>query len=136
MSRHLLVLTTGPCMGTYETARAPLALRAVRRESDGRCDVLDLLDDAPEPGELVYLYRRDPGARAGHVCLRRPSRCLTVLDYAYVGALDQVTGELAELSDADREWWATQRDAAMRAWAFGDRFDVPASPPPQGALFV
>ena len=66
----MITLNDGPAKGTYYAARAPVYLRAVSKEdapanarSNG-CDVLDQIDDAPEPGESVHVYFRidEPGS--------------------------------------------------------------------------
>lgn len=47
----------GPASGiTLALQRAPTLLRVVRTP-EGHWDALDLLDDAPEPGEEVTVYR-------------------------------------------------------------------------------
>jgi hypothetical protein len=131
MSRYLLMLMDGPCLGSYEVARAPITLRAVV-SATGKKDVLDLLEDAPGDDEEVFVYRRH-GA-AGHACMRGPTRCLTTLDYHYVGALDRDTGEVLAPTADERAWWETQRVGALRAWGHGN--PPPATPPRHGRLFA
>lgn len=128
MSRFLLLLESGPCMGSYEVARAPRTLRAVR-DASGHRDVLDLVDDQPRDGEEVFVYERS-GERVGHVCTRGRG-CYQTVDYRYVGPMDKTTGELRDVSDEDRAWWEEQRMAAMRAWAMGEPAPEPDA---QGTL--
>lgn len=138
----LLLLGAGPVMGSYETARAPLALRAVRHRDTGKCDVLDLVEDAPESDEDLFLYRRNPDAPAGgmHVHERgrggRGRRWLRTLSYEYVGPLDRDTGEVTEISEQHRAWWEAQYREALIAWAFGDKSREKVAGVGQGALFA
>jgi hypothetical protein len=116
VSRFLLLLEAGPCMGSYEVARAPHVLRAVRSAA-GKLDVLDLLTDTPDEDEDVYIYQRKEGEH-GHVCTRGRG-CYAMVTYAYVGPMDTETGELSEVTCDERAWWEEQRMAALRAWAGG-----------------
>lgn len=135
-----MFLEDGPCMGSYTAQRAPAAMRATRRVSDGSRYVLDLVDDVVDPDELAYLYRRQPGV--GFACggRGRAHSCTQTVTYSFVGALDPVTGEVTEPSERDREWWAEQRMLALSAWALGEPHE-PRDPPglvtvAQGALFA
>ena len=133
MSGILLMLDNGPCMGSYDVTRAPKTLRAVR-SSTGQRDVLNLPEDAPAADEDVHVYTRDDRA-AGHLCTRGRG-CYTTLSYRYVGALDKTTGEITLVDEADAAWWEEQRMAALRAWAVGERYAVPAARPAQGTTLL
>ena len=63
----MLKFEGGPVEGTFFCKRAPYFLRAVVNESTGAMDVLDLVDDAPEPNEKVYVYRREGEASTFHL---------------------------------------------------------------------
>jgi hypothetical protein len=130
VSRFLLLLDSGPCMGGFEVKRAPRTLRAVRTPA-GKLDVLDLLEDEPSEGEEIFVYTRVDD-QVGHICGR--GRCLQTVAYRYVGPLDKETGELGDVDDAARRWWDEQRMVAMRAWAMGETYRTPAAPPAQGSL--
>lgn len=127
MSAFLLMLEAGPCMGSYETARAPKVLRAVRA-AGGKLDVLDLVEDAPADDEDVFVYRARED-RHGHMCGR--GRCYVTVSYEYVGPLDKQTGELSEVDEDELAWWAEHAHAAMLAWARGEPTPEPAR---QGTL--
>lgn len=99
----------GPAKGVVLwLQRAPLYLRAVRKGEGtaGKWDALDLLDDAPEPGETIFAYRL-VGAH-GMVHIDRTVKGRRVGSW-------HTTGEyrLVESQPGD----ATMRDrAAWRAW--------------------
>lgn len=132
MSRFLLILDSGPCMGGFEVKRAPRTLRAVRTPA-GKLDVLDLLEDEPSADEDIFVYTRVDG-QVGHLCMGGRGGCLQTVAYRYVGPLDKETGELGDVEEDDRRWWDEQRMVAMRAWAMGDAYRVPTGPPAQGTL--
>ena len=82
----MLQLLDGPCQGTFMVKRAPIFLRAVakpvllpREPGDeegqirtdlGECDVLDQLEDTPEAGEQVFVYKLQGKAGSFHIHAR------------------------------------------------------------------
>ena len=62
----MLELLDGPCKSTFLVKRAPQFLRAVINKK-GVTDVLDQVDDTPEVGETVYVYRLEGGASWVHI---------------------------------------------------------------------
>ena len=53
----MIELLDGPCKGMFSCARAPLYLRAVVN-TQGKADVLDLVEDKPADDEVIYIYKR------------------------------------------------------------------------------
>jgi hypothetical protein len=120
MSALAALLTDGPCIGSYDVQRAPVAMRATVKLADGTRYVLDLVDDVVEPGEVAHLYRRDGGI--GFACGRRARDSYRTVTYTWVGLLDPATGVVADPSPRDREWWDGQRALALSAWALGEPY--------------
>lgn len=136
MGELVAMLLDGPCLGSYDVARAPQAMRATVRRATGDRYVLDLVDDVVEPGEDAHLYRRDGGV--GFACGRGGG--YRTVSYHWVGPLDAETGEVTDPKPEDREWWEAQRRLAIAAWIEGREHRVrdrpaPATAPTQGALF-
>ncbi len=115
MHGYTLVLRDGPCLGKWDTGRAPLALRAVRRLDTNRRQVLADPGEKPHPQELVYLYRR-PEHRDG--APRPYLRHRTVYEYLFVGELDHnaclIPATVAR--DSDLVWWEPMRLQALEHW--------------------
>jgi hypothetical protein len=66
----MLTLLDGPAkeagIGTLFCQRAPLFLRVVV-DTEGKWDALDQIDDEPDDGERIYVYRREGEAGCCHV---------------------------------------------------------------------
>ena len=55
----------GPAAGNaLMLRRAPLFLRVTIDAAGGKVDALDQLDDDPQDGETVHVYRQLPGTRS------------------------------------------------------------------------
>ena len=102
----MIYLADGPGMGEYETHRAPSFLRFVTNPFDGGRYILDLIEDQPEPDELVSVYQKHGGPAMICDRSRRNGKGLTVwVEYRW---LPDVDGE--QLRDTDR--W--------QAWVIGE----------------
>ena len=92
--------TDGPAKG-YSMGgcfhRAPEYLRVVR-ELDGRWDALDQLDDLPNLGDTIFIYRRLPG-RYGHISMRPRNLSGWIIRYQHT---DEIDPEGMEDTDAWR----------------------------------
>lgn len=100
----MIRLLDGPAAGAYAARRAPVFLRAVVDPQAVRGDVLDQLDDRPNPNEVVHVYRLVPGTRHGTVFVRLAGRgCVESAtgDYRYQALVD---GEQLRDADAWRAW--------------------------------
>lgn len=103
-----LRLHDGPCEGTYMVKRAPLFLRAVRGPRG--TDVLDQLDDTPEDGEAVYVYRRKGESGSYHVktTSRKATGFYASGDYYLVRDQTPVMGEQFRSNEVWQAWAAEQ----------------------------
>lgn len=64
-------LLDGPCKGDYLVKRAPVFLRAVRKET-GEADLLDQVNDLPAKNEKVFVYQIE--GEAGWIHLKMAER--------------------------------------------------------------
>jgi hypothetical protein len=93
-------LLDGPAANTnLMLRRAPVFMRIVR-DPEGKIDALDQLEDIPEPGERMYVYRSEPET-FGMVFIRPGGR--------YEGA------DYRHLPDVDPE--PLRENTAWRTWA-------------------
>lgn len=110
MSRFL----DGPAAGQELTlARAPIFLRVVIDQTDGKVDALDRLDDTPSPSEHVHVYERVDGtwrSTAGvFACVRSgPHR-----------GCHHSGGESADYRHPWQAWAKSTERARPKAEAFG-----------------
>ena len=105
----MMTLTDGPAEGFYAVPRAPHFLRAVVDQSGGK-DVLDQLDDQPEPGETIHVYR----------CTNRQDDAVTMVMMSSKNGrgrrcVPSVMAEYQHMPDIDGD--AMRHTAAWRAWA-------------------
>ena len=105
----MMTLTDGPAEGFYAVPRAPHFLRAVV-DQDGGKDVLDQLDDQPEPGETIHVYR----------CTNRQDDAVTMVMMSGKNGrgrrcVPSVVAEYQHMPDIDGD--AMRNTAAWRAWA-------------------
>lgn len=84
--------------------RVPLYLRVVR-SMDGKWDALDQLDDDPEMGETIFIYKRLSG-RAGHINGGTRAKSGPMFAYAHT---DEIDPEGMEDRDA---WRAAVQDVS------------------------
>lgn len=121
----MVTFTDGPAVrATLALGRAPIYLRVVVDETDGKVDALDQLDDTPGPSERVHVYRRRRyggvifacarGHRKGddHAC----SGQYVIAEYEHLEGID---GEQLRETDAWREWAHSQPEARPKAEAIG-----------------
>lgn len=74
----MVMIHDGPLAGEcFEVSGCPRIVRCVRN-CEGKADILNEPEDEPALDEEVFWYRWD-GRPAGHVCMRRPRRCLSVV---------------------------------------------------------
>jgi hypothetical protein len=107
----------GPAAGVRLTLkRAPKYLRVVR-DSEGKWDALDALDDTPAPGEAVIAYRKVSDDGAGFIDYTdgRGRRCGTSFISATYAVCDPQPPDDV-LRDRER-WaeWATAEHAREQA---------------------
>lgn len=140
MSGLQLLVTDGPCVGSYDALRArPMMAFTVDRFT-GQRFVLDQDGDRIEETEDAYVYATD-GA-VGWLC--GGGRTTRTVTYHYAGKLDPGTGEFLAASRPELEMLRRGRNVQLLAWARGEQPRVPAGPPvtvtptgePQGALFT
>lgn len=102
MSRFL----DGPAAGvSLSHARAPHFLRVVSNGTSW--DLLDRLDDAPRPDEIVYVYEQVPNTHLGrvHISGGPSSGWFASADYRYRPDVD---GEQLRETAAWRAWASAQ----------------------------
>lgn len=97
----MLTLVDGPCKGTYMCKRAPVYLRAVKK-NDGKLDVLDQVNDRPADDEEVYVY--EIVGEAGTVHLNFGGGRGGWYAFASYHYLPDVTGELMRDNAAWQDW--------------------------------
>ena len=110
----MIRLIDGPAAGVYAVRRAPSFLRAVVGP-DRQLDVLDQLDDRPEPGEKVHVYRlREDGPRgAVQICgPRGVSGRYAIGEYVHLADVD---GEQLRRRGDWREWCRLRAIAELEA---------------------
>jgi hypothetical protein len=107
LEHAMIRLTDGPAAGqTLLLRRAPLYLRVVFNLATRKWDGLDQLGDTPQPGELIYAYRRV--AKPGSCMLdwtekgRRRGGCFAVASYAVVA--DPPDEATLRATEAWRQW--------------------------------
>ena len=67
----MLICDDGPARHEgFFCRRAPRYVRVVKHAMTGRWDMLDQLEDEPEPDEIVHVYRRDGGVGVMFACGR------------------------------------------------------------------
>lgn len=82
----LVLFEDGPAKGASLTLRrTPIYLRVVK-ELDGRIDALDQPDDTLNLGDVIFIYKKVPGA-AGHVCTRGRG-CFHTFTYRLTDEID------------------------------------------------
>lgn len=97
----------GPADGRddLQFGRAPAYLRVVTTptllDPSAGLDVLDQLDDTPEPGESVSVYRQTDYRFLGHACGR--GGCVDLFDATY-RHMERVDGEALRETEAWRAW--------------------------------
>lgn len=84
--------------------RCPLYLRVVRG-IDGKWDALDQLDDDPDLGETIYIYRRN-STRAGHIKGRTRGTSGPMFSYCHTEDIDPKGME-------DRDAWRAAVEAIV-----------------------
>ncbi len=106
----MIRLLDGPAAGSeLSLRRAPLYLRVVI-DAAGKVDALDMLDDKPQPGETVHVYRGERDTLFAlrddiFICVRGP------------GGLQQAGGAKGDFHHLDGVDGEQLRDtAAWRAW--------------------
>lgn len=118
----MITFRDGPAaaVGSLLLRRAPVYLRVVVDETDGKVDALDQLEDTPGPSERIYVYRRVGGISASHICYRgrnkHRSGWYAVAEYEHVPEID---GESVRETEAWREWCHGQPEARPKAEALG-----------------
>lgn len=106
----MIRLLDGPAKIETWTRRAPEFLRAVVN-AKGKVDVLDLLTDAPRPGERVFVYQAVPGTTS-----MRPDDSYVCIDDGkggYKQAAD-ANGDYRHLPKVDGE--SVRTAPAWRTW--------------------
>jgi hypothetical protein len=94
-------LVDGPAEGVYAVRRAPLYLRAVVGPR-ARKDVLDGLDDEPEPKERIHVYQRVGEVSQIHIKgSRSVSGFYVMAEYRHMADVD---GEQLRETKAWRAW--------------------------------
>ena len=96
----MLTLVGGPCEGRYMAKRAPMYLRAVISDQDGK-NVLDQLADEPEPFEWVSVYQRTEYRGNMHIRATKGSGFYPMATYEY---LEDVDGQSLRETPVWREW--------------------------------
>ena len=76
----MVTLYGGPAEGDYDISRAPLYLRAVVGPRVWK-DVLDQLDDEPQPKETIYVYRRGSGGESILFCRNQGVTAFATYEY-------------------------------------------------------
>lgn len=102
----------GPAQNTsLQLARCPLFLRVIR-DAAGRWDVLDLLDDEPQPTETITVYRLRSSDGTCHVDFteggRRRGKWLRLATYALAAV--QPDDATARDTAAWRKWCEQQQE--------------------------
>jgi hypothetical protein len=103
----------GPAAGKrLDLRRAPLYLRVVI-DADGGVDALDLLDDTPDPGEAIYVYRMSANLGSGIACTRgKGCRPFNMSEYKLHG--QQPPDDVARDFEKWRGWTAAQFEQEQR----------------------
>lgn len=99
----MLNLLDGPCKGSFLVKRAPEYLRAVI-DGKGEANVLDLVDDTPEPTEKVHVYHIEGTANWFHLLMspRSKSGWYMMANYRH---MPEVDGEKLR-DNTDWQKWA------------------------------
>lgn len=102
----MITFMSGPAAGAgLALRRAPMFLRVVIDETDGKVDALDLLDDTPGPSEKIRVYQLAAPSSMAHVCYRGRDRdrsgWYAVGIYRHV---DDVDGEMVRETGRWRAW--------------------------------
>ena len=100
-----LLIEDGPATGCpmLMLHRFPLYLRVVKA-MDGKFDALDQLDDDPELGETIYIYKR-VNSRAGHIKGATRATSGFMFLYRHIDDIDPAGME-------DRDAWRAAVEAA------------------------
>lgn len=105
----IVSFNNGPCEGSLQCTRAPKYLRATLGPR-GKPDVLDLLEDTPNPDERVYVYEWAKEPTSAFICGRGRGRHSGLTVIAYYRYRDDVDAEALALwsNTAWRRWVCSQ----------------------------